>query len=90
MDNTVMVALISGLAVAIPSIIATIFNGNANRKLTDYKLQELSDKIKELNDNQKKHSELFERMYKVETDVKTVFKRIDDIRNDLHAGDNQT
>ena len=83
-----MVALISGLAVAIPSIIATIFNGNANRKLTDYKLQELSDKIKELNDNQKKHSELFERMYKVETDVKTVFKRIDDIRNDLHAGDN--
>lgn len=88
MDNTVMVALISGLAVAIPSIIATIFNGNANRKLTDYKLQELSDKIKELNDNQKKHSELFERMYKVETDVKTVFKRIDDIRNDLHAGDN--
>ena len=83
-----MVAIISGLAVAIPSIMATIFNGNSNRKLTEYKIQELSDKVKELSENQKKHNELYERMYKIETDVKTAFKRIDDIRSNLHTGDN--
>ena len=80
MDSNITVALISGACVAIPSIVATVLTSNGNRKLTEYQIKELSDKVE-------KHNQLIERMYKVETDVKTAFKRIDDLRADLHGKD---
>ena len=76
--ETVTVALISGLAVAIPSMIATYFSQKNNQSLIEYKLKELEEKVD-------KHNSVVERTFKLENDVKTAFKRIDDIRDDLHA-----
>ena len=94
MDNTIIVAVITGLSVAIPSIIATIVSNNAHDKVTDERLKNLDTKITE----NAKHSEerfqelsvsignynkLIERVAVVERDVETAFVRIDELRNDI-------
>lgn len=67
--ETIIPALISGLCVAIPSIIATLIsNANnkrqseENRKLTIYRIDELEKKVT-------KHNNLVERVYKIEQDL---------------------
>lgn len=77
MDANVTVALISGACVAIPSIIATILTGSSNRKLTEYQINELKEKVE-------KHNNVIERMTKAEINIDTAFKRIDDLRNDIY------
>lgn len=62
MDNTIIVSLISGICVAIPSIIATLTSNRSSKKLIDYKLNELTKHVIE-------HNGLIDRMYKVETRV---------------------
>ena len=67
--ETIITALISGLCVAIPSLIAT-FIGNANnkrqaeenRKLTIYRIDELEKKVT-------KHNNLVELVYKIEQNL---------------------
>lgn len=57
--ETIIVALISGLCVAIPSVIATFINNSSNRKLTIYRIDELEKKVT-------KHNNLIERVYNIE------------------------
>lgn len=59
MKGEVMVALISGLCVAIPSIIATISANKKNNDLVLFRINELDEKVKQ-------HNNLIERMYKIE------------------------
>lgn len=58
----IVIAIISGLCVAIPNIIATITNNKRNQALIDYKIGELTDHVI-------KHNGLIDRMYKVESRV---------------------
>lgn len=65
----IIVAVISGLCVAIPSIIATISSNKAtvssnkkNNDLVIYRIDELDKKVHE-------HNNLIDRMYKVESRV---------------------
>ena len=58
----IIIALISGLCVAIPSIIATITTNKKSSALLTYRIDQL-----EL--EQKKHNNLIDRMYKVESRV---------------------
>lgn len=58
----VIVAIISGLCVAIPSIISTIIVNNRNKNLLIYRVGSLEEKVN-------KHNNLIDRMYKVETRV---------------------
>lgn len=58
----IITALISGLSVAVPSIIATIVSNKKSSTLLTYRIDQL-----EL--EQKKHNELIDRMYKVESRV---------------------
>ena len=60
--ETIIVALISGLSVAIPSLIATFINNASNRNLTIYRIDELEKKVT-------KHNNLVERMYDVEKKI---------------------
>lgn len=62
MQTTVITSLISGLCVAIPSIIATISTNKKNNDLVLYRIQELDNKVHE-------HNNLIDRMYKVENRV---------------------
>lgn len=55
-------ALISGLCVAVPTVIATIINNNKNKAVIEYRINQLSNKVHE-------HNQLIDRMYKVESRV---------------------
>ena len=56
------IAIISGLCVAIPSIIATVTANRKDNALVRYRIDELDEKVH-------KHNNLIERMYKVEERV---------------------
>ena len=58
----VIVAIISGLCVAIPSIISTIIVNNRNKNLLIYRVGSLEEKVN-------KHNNLIDRMYKVESRI---------------------
>lgn len=62
MDTTIIVALVSGLCVGVPSIIATVLSNRKSSALLSYRIDQL-----EL--EQKKHNNLIDRMYKVESRV---------------------
>lgn len=59
MITQIIVALISGLCVAIPSIIATISANKKNNDLVLFRINELDEKVKQ-------HNNLVDRMYKIE------------------------
>ena len=58
----ILIAVISGLCVAIPSIIATVSSNKRSNDLVLYRINELDKKVHE-------HNSLIDRMYKVEKDV---------------------
>ena len=57
--NNIATALISGLCVAIPSLIATLTTAKKNQDLLNYKIDDLTEHVN-------KHNTLIDRMYKVE------------------------
>ncbi len=58
----IWVAVISGLCVAVPSVMATISSNKRNNDLVLYRIGELEKK-------QQKHNNLIERMYKAEEKI---------------------
>ena len=58
----ILTAVISGLCVAIPSIIATVSANKRNNDLVLYTINELDQKVHE-------HNQLIDRMYRVESRV---------------------
>lgn len=58
----IIIAIISGLCVAVPSIIATISSNKKSNDLIIYRINELDTKVHE-------HNNLIDRMYKVESRV---------------------
>lgn len=60
--STIIVATISGLCVAVPSIIATISSNKRSDDLILYRINELDKKVHE-------HNNLIDRMYKIENRV---------------------
>lgn len=62
-------AIISGLCVAIPSVIATISSNKRNNDLVIYRIDELDKKVHE-------HNNLIDRMYKVEENIKIIQEKM--------------
>lgn len=60
--EAIIVATISGLCVGIPSIIATVVSNKKSNALLTYRIDQLEVE-------QKKHNNLIDRMYKVESRV---------------------
>jgi len=58
----ILIAVISGLCVAIPSIIATLSSNKKNNDLILYRINELDERVSA-------HNNLIDRMYKIETRV---------------------
>lgn len=58
----ILQAVISGLCVAVPSILATVLTNKRNNDLVLYRINELDQKVHE-------HNNLIDRMYKVENRV---------------------
>lgn len=63
--ETIITAIISGVCVAIPSILATISANKRNNDLVLYRINELDEKVH-------KHNNLIERMYDVESRVRVL------------------
>lgn len=65
----VLVAVVSGLCVAIPSIIATISSNKRNNDLVLYRINELDKKVHE-------HNNLIERMFNAEKRISVIEEKI--------------
>lgn len=76
MDTTVIVAIVSGLCVAIPSLVATIISNKNSNSLILYRIQELEHK-------QDKHNGVIERVCVIERDLKSAFYKIDEIKSEI-------
>ena len=63
--ETIITAIISGVCVAIPSILATISANKRQNDLVLYRINELDEKVH-------KHNNLIERMYDVERRVRVL------------------
>lgn len=60
--ETIIASVVSGICVAIPSIIATVLSNKRNNDLVLYRINELNEKVHA-------HNNLIDRMYKVENRV---------------------
>ena len=63
--ETIITAIISGVCVAIPSMLATISANKRQNDLVLYRINELDEKVH-------KHNNLIERMYDVESRVRVL------------------
>ncbi len=72
-DSTVIVGLFSFAA----SVIGTFGGILVSSKLTNYRLEQLENKVQQ-------HNKLIERMYKVEDSAKSAHHRIDELREELN------
>ena len=67
--HDIWIAVISGLCVAIPSLIATMSSNKKTTSLMMYRIEQLEKK-------QDKHNTLIERTYKLEEDVKLIKEEV--------------
>ena len=69
MSEAVIIALISGLCVGIPSVITTLLSNRSNNKLTLYRIDKLEEKVD-------RHNSVIERTFKLE-------EKIEEMTNDI-------
>lgn len=67
MSNEIIVALIG----AIPAIVVAAFSIISNNQIVKVKIEELTKKVE-------KHNEVVERTFKLESDMKTAFNKMDE------------
>lgn len=60
--EVIITAIISGISVAVPSVIATVMSNRKSTTILEYKVQELTEHVN-------KHNNLIDRMYKIENRV---------------------
>ena len=69
MDNQITIAIISGLCVAIPTIISTVSTLNKNNALQDERINRIQDDIKVLSNRVERHNQVAERVSVLEAEV---------------------
>ncbi len=74
--NEIVIALISGLSVAIPSVIASIASGKRNNILIQFKIEELTKKVE-------KHNQVVERVFMLERENAVQNEKIKEIEKDI-------
>lgn len=70
----ILTAIISGLCVAIPSIIATISSNKKNNDLVLYRINELDQRVSA-------HNNLIDRMYKIENRVTLLEDNLKEVKS---------
>lgn len=69
MNDAIIVALISGVCVGVPSVMATIISNNKTTALMNYKIEQLEKKVE-------KHNNVVERTYGLEEDVRVLKEKM--------------
>lgn len=80
MNTTIITALISGLCVAIPTIVSVIVTSNTRDAVIEERIRFLSEKIDTLSDKVQQHNNYAVRIAEIERDLKTIFRLIDEIK----------
>lgn len=70
----IVTAIIGGVCVAVPSLVATISSNKKTTALIKYRVEQLEKK-------QDKHNTLIERTYKLEEDVKCLKEDIKELKH---------
>lgn len=68
----IIVAIISGLCVAIPSVIATVSTNKKNNDLVIYRINELDEKVQKYNNLKDRMFEAEKKIALIENDLKGV------------------
>lgn len=87
MDNNlagILTALVSGLCVAIPTIVATVTSNKAHDRVIDERMKFMTEQIKDLSQKVEKHNEFNDRLIIVEQSVKSAHKRLDMIAKEAN------
>lgn len=74
MSEAIIIALISGLCVGIPSVITTILSNRSNNKLTLYRIDQLETKVD-------KHNSVIERTFKLEEKIQEMTNDIKELKS---------
>ena len=86
--TAIVVAMISGLAVAIPTIITTLTSNKAHDLVIDEKMKNMEEQVKGIDTKIDKYAssteELKERLIIVEQSAKSAHHRLDDIAQQLN------
>lgn len=86
--GAIIVALISGICVAVPTIVATVSSNKAHDAVVDEKMKNMSDQISHVDSKLDRFStnqeEIRERLVVVEQSTKSAHHRIDDVVQQLN------
>lgn len=74
MSEAVIIALISGLCVGVPSVITTLLSNKSNNKLTLYRIDQLESKVD-------KHNSVVERTFKLEEKIQEITDDIKELKS---------
>lgn len=80
MDPTILTALISGLCVAVPTIISVVVTSNTRDAVNEERIKNLAKQISELSERVQVHNSFAERIALIERDIKTIYKRVDELK----------
>ena len=79
-DPVVITALISGLCVAIPTIISVVVTSNTRDALNEERIKNLSKQINQLSERVQIHNSFAERIALIERDIKAINKYLDGMK----------
>ena len=86
MSPEIINALITGLCVAVPTIISVVVTSNTRDAVNEERIKNLSEKIDELSAKVQVHNSFAERIAIVERDIKTCFNLLEQMRKEIHNG----
>lgn len=86
MNPEIINALITGLCVAVPTIISVVVTSNTRDAVNEERIKNLSEKIDDLSAKVQVHNSFAERIAIVERDIKTCFNLLEQMRKEIHNG----
>ena len=76
----IAVAVISGLCVAVPSIIATVTTNKKSSAITDFKIEELKEDVRVLNEKVQVHNNFGIKLAKIEENIVNLRDELNEIK----------
>lgn len=82
MEPTIITALISGLCVAIPTLISVVITSGTRDAIQEEHIKTLTAKIDELSERVALHNSFGTRLAVIESDLKSVYKQLEIVRRE--------
>ena len=76
----ITVAVISGLCVAVPSVIATVTTNKKSSAITDFKIEELKEDVRVLNEKVQVHNNFGIKLAKIEENIVNLRDELNEIK----------